>query len=158
MLAFTTASQSLKHWHFPAVLWDGAYSSVQAHTGGWLFCLPWWRFTVVCAYLPTCVCVCASECACGWGGHFRWPAWHLTHTVASVLASFSVSLTCCSASGTEKSATLSSAAGTQHLLCFCLLCSSREAAAGEGDRPEDSGGRSQRCKLRSTKIYVVCVF
>lgn len=151
MLAFPTASQSLKHWHFPGVLWDGVYSSMQAHTR--LIVLPpLMKIYSGCAYLPTCVCVCVSECACGWGGHFRWAAWHLTHAVASILASFSVSLTCCSASGTEKSATLSSAAGTQHLLCFCLLCSSREAAAGEGDRPEDSGGRSQWCKLWSTKI------
>lgn len=94
-------------------------------------------------------------CLCVWDGYFLWPVWHLTHAV-TFIASFSVSLTTCSAAGTEKSATLSSAAHTQHRLCFCLPCSPTEAAAGEGDRPEDCGGRSQWCKLYSLKISIVC--
>lgn len=38
---------------------------------------------------------------------------------------------------------------------FVSPCSPREAAAGEGDRPEDSGGRSQWCKSHSPKISVI---
>lgn len=118
------------------------------------------RLIVLLHLLMKIYCVCAGSCVCvcvwGQAGHFLWPVWHLTHAVTS-FASFSVSLTSCSASGTEKSGTLSSTAHTQHLLCFCLLCSPTEAAAGEGDRPEDSGGRSQWCKWCAPKIYLLSV-